>query len=91
MAEDDVVEVTCLVRNGVIRPFAMGALPDHALGLMKSVKAYERLTIQAAVEGSYALALKALSLHPLVPSFETARAILDDYVAQHGDSFPTLK
>ncbi len=91
MADDDVVEVTCHVGNGVIRPIAMGPLPDHALGLMKSVKAYERLTIQAAVEGSYALALKALALHPLVPSYETARMILDDYIARHGDYFPTLR
>jgi 6-phospho-beta-glucosidase len=91
MADDDVVEVTCYVGNGVIRPIAQGALPDHALGLMKSVKAYERLTIQAAVEGSYTLALKALALHPLVPSYETARQILDDYIARHGDYFPTLR
>jgi 6-phospho-beta-glucosidase len=91
MADDDVVEVTCHVGNGVIRPIALGPLPDHALGLMKSVKAYERLTIQAAVEGSYTLALKALALHPLVPAYETARTILDDYIAQHGDYFPTLR
>ncbi len=91
MADDDVVEVTCHVGNGVIRPLALGALPDHALGLMKSLKAYERLTIQAAVEGSYALAVKALALHPLVPSYETARRILDGYIAEHGDYFPTLR
>ena len=91
MAADDVVEVTCHVGNGVIRPIALGALPDHALGLMKSIKAYERLTIQAAVEGSYSLALQALALHPLVPSYETARLILDDYIARHGDYFPTLR
>ena len=90
MAEDDVVEVTCFVRNGVVRPFALGAIPDHALGLMKSVKAYERLTIQAAIEQSYALALKALALHPLIPSFEVARAILDDYTREHGSYFPAL-
>ena len=90
MAEDDVVEVTCLARNGVIRPFAMGSIPDHALGLMKSVKAYERLVIEAAVNRSYALAVKALTLHPLVPSYETAKAILDDYIQQHGDYFPAL-
>ncbi len=90
MAEDDVVEVTTFVRNGVVRPFALGAIPEHALGLMKSVKAYERLTIQAALERSYALALKALAVHPLVPSFEAARLILDDYVREHGGYFPAL-
>lgn len=90
MAEDDVVEVTCYVGQGAVRPLAMGTIPDHALGLMKRVKAYERLTIQAAVEHSYELALEALSLHPLVPSFEVAQAILEDYREQHGAYFPVL-
>ena len=91
MADDDVVETTVLVGNGVIRPFAMGALPDADLGLMKSVKAYERLTIDAAVKDSYPLALKALTLHPLVPGYDIAKNILDDYLAQHGDYFPKLR
>jgi len=91
MADDDVVETTVMVGNGVIRPFAMGALPDEDLGLMKSVKAYERLTIDAAVLDSYPLALKALTLHPLVPGYDIAKKILDDYLAQHGDYFPKLR
>jgi 6-phospho-beta-glucosidase len=91
MEDDDVVEVTCYVGNGVIRPVAIGPLPGHALGLMKSVKASERLTIQTAIEGSYSLALKALALHPLVPSYNIAKEILDDYLAGHGAYFPALK
>jgi 6-phospho-beta-glucosidase len=90
MAADDVVEVTCYLGQGVIRPLTVGAIPDHALGLMKRVKAYERLTIQAAVQGSYDLALEALTLHPLVPSMRVAKLILDDYRQQHGAYFPTL-
>jgi len=91
MRADDVVEITCRLGNGVIHPLVVGAIPDHALGLMKQVKEYERLTIQAAVEGSYDLALKALTLHPLVPSLSIARLILDDYCQQHGEYFPQLK
>ena len=91
MGENDIVETTCLVGNGVIRPFAVGEIPDADLGLMKSVKAYEKLTVQAAVEDSYNLALEALSLHPLVPGYAIAKSILDDYLAQHGDYFPKLK
>jgi len=91
MADDDVVETTVLVGNGVIRPFAMGTLPYADLGLMKTVKAYERLTIDAAVKDSYPLALKALTLHPLVPGYDIAKNILDDYLAQHGDYFPKLR
>jgi 6-phospho-beta-glucosidase len=90
MADDDIIETTCLVGNGVVRPFAMGPLPDADLGLMKSVKAYERLVIDAAVQNSYPLALQALAQHPLVPGYDIARSILDDYLAQHGDYFPKL-
>jgi 6-phospho-beta-glucosidase len=90
MHSDDVVEVTCRLGQGVVRPLALGAVPDHALGLMKQVKEYERLTIQAAVESSYELALKALALHPLVPSLSMARSILDDYCQGHGAYFPRL-
>jgi len=86
-----VVETTCLVSNGIVRPFAVGAIPSENLALLNAVKAYEQLTIRAAVEKSYSLALKALTIHPLVPSFEIAKAILDDYLAQHGDYFPKLK
>jgi 6-phospho-beta-glucosidase len=90
MDPEDVVEVTCYVGQGVIRPLAFGQIPDHALGLMKSVKAYERLTIQAVLENSYSLAVQALASHPLVPSYPVARAILEDYLRQHGDYFPRL-
>ena len=91
MASDDVVETTCMVGNGIVRPFAMGKIPGEDLGLIQSVKAYERLTIEAAVENSYEKALEALWLHPLVPGYDIARNILDDYLAQHGDYFPKLR
>jgi len=90
MGLETVVETTCLVGNGIIRPFATGDIPPENLGLLQSVKAYEQLTIQAAIENSYEVALRALSIHPLVPSFEIAKAILDDYLDQHGDYFPKL-
>ena len=60
MGEGDVVEIPCWVSAGLVRPLALGAVPDHALGLMKQVKAYERLTVEAALTGRYAAALAAL-------------------------------
>lgn len=90
MRQEDVVEVGCWVGLNQIRPLAIGTVPDHALGLMKQVKAFERLTIEAAIFNSYAKALEALTIHPLVPSFEIAKAILDEYIEKHGPAFPTL-
>jgi 6-phospho-beta-glucosidase len=54
-------------------------VPDHAQALIQSIKAVERATIEAALTGSTSLAVKALALHPLVPSVATARKIFDGY------------
>ena len=90
MADDDVVEIPAFVGRDLIRPLAVGRIPDHCLGLLKQVKAYERLTIEAAVAGSYSTALLALSTHPLVRDRATAKIILDEYRAKHGSFFPAL-
>jgi 6-phospho-beta-glucosidase len=90
MREDDVVETVCWVGAGTVRPLAVGEVPDHALGLMKQVKGYERLTVEAALTGRYEAALAALALHPLVPTHATAKAILDEYIQRHGALLPRL-
>jgi 6-phospho-beta-glucosidase len=82
-----VVEVPCVVDGAGARPVAVGPVPDHAAALMASVKAVERVTIEAALTGSTALAVKALALHPLVPSVTAARAIFAEYRQQ----LPTLE
>jgi len=62
-------------------PAAIGAVPLDAQGLILAVRAAERTAIEAAISGSRALAIKALALHPLVPSVEVAGRILDGYIA----------
>ncbi|HEX7540590.1 MAG TPA: hypothetical protein VF352_00550 [Anaerolineales bacterium] len=46
----------------------LGEVPAPQLGLMKAVKLYERLTVQAIRERSRQLAIQALMAHPLVLS-----------------------
>jgi 6-phospho-beta-glucosidase len=74
---DAVVEVPCVVDANGWRPFATAPLDPHAFGLVSTVKAVERSTIEAALSGSYTAATKALALHPLVGSVTVARGILD--------------
>jgi 6-phospho-beta-glucosidase len=74
-----VVEVPCVVGRAGPVPLAAGPLPAHAGALIAQVKEVERTTIDAALTGSGELAVKALALHPLVPSVSTARAIFDGY------------
>ncbi len=83
--DDDVVEVTCTVDEHGAHPLAQGSMPDAARALVEPVKAYERLTVQAAVEGSYDKALEALIVHPLIASYRLAKSILDDYLSVHPD------
>jgi 6-phospho-beta-glucosidase len=89
--DDAVVEIPAWVSRQMVRPMAVRPLPLHCVGLMQQVKAYERLTLDAAREGSYTAAVMALALHPLVPDYATAKAILDDYRRELGPLLPALK
>jgi 6-phospho-beta-glucosidase len=77
LAADAVVEVPCRVGAGGAAPLPQRPLPPEMLGLVEQVKAYERLTVRAAVEGDRALALKALLANPLGGGYEKAPALLD--------------
>jgi 6-phospho-beta-glucosidase len=74
---DAVVEVPCVVDGNGWRPYAADPLTGHAQGLVTTIKEVDRLTIEAALTGSTALATKALALHPLVGSVTVARRILE--------------
>ncbi|MFF3311800.1 6-phospho-beta-glucosidase [Streptomyces sp. NPDC002952] len=78
-----VVEVPCLVDANGAHPVAVDPLPDHATGLVCSVKAVEREVLAAAESGSRATAVKAFALHPLVDSVNVAHRLVDGYTKAH--------
>jgi 6-phospho-beta-glucosidase len=80
--ERAVVEVPCIVGRTGPQPIAVGAVPAHAQALVTQIKDVERTTIEAALHGSPELAVRALALHPLVPSVQTARDIFEGYRAR---------
>lgn len=86
----DVVEIPVKIYKDAIIPIEVGSVPEHCLGLMKQIKAYEHWTIEAALERSYRKALHALTIHPLVADETAARRILEGYRARHGSYFPNL-
>ncbi|WP_431296647.1 6-phospho-beta-glucosidase [Rahnella sp. PAMC 25559] len=79
--ENSVVETNAVIDRQGAHPLAYGRLPSKIRGLIQSVKAFEELTIDAAVTGDYSTALMALSVHPLMPSVDIAEKILDEYLA----------
>lgn len=74
---DAAMELPCIVDSTGAHPIRMGEIPLAVRGLVQAVKAYESLTVQAAVEGSKRVALQALMAHPLTPGWETAKPLLD--------------
>ena len=89
--EPAVVEVPCVAGRAGVIPTAVGAVPSHARALMETIKDVERTTIEAAIAGSGSLAVKAIALHPLVPSVNVARRIFDAYAAQHPHLFDAVR
>ena len=78
-----VVEVPCVVGRAGAIPTAVGDVPAHARALIETIKDVEQTTIRAALAGSRALAVRALALHPLVPSVTVARQIFSEYDQRH--------
>ena len=74
---DAVIEVPCVVDANGPRALALDPLAPHAAALVAAVKDVERTAIDASTTGSRELAVRALALHPLVDSVNTARRIFD--------------
>jgi 6-phospho-beta-glucosidase len=88
LAPDCVVEVNCVIDGEGAHPLTIGRLRPELRGLLQQVKAYEELTIEAAVSGDRKVALQALLANPLVPSLRTAKALLDDLLEAHAEHLP---
>lgn len=77
LPEDCSVEIPVGVSNRGLKPRQVGSCPRFLQGLFAAIKESDRLTIEAAIHRSYDLALQALTINPLVPSFDVARRFLD--------------
>lgn len=75
LPREAVVEVPAVVDREGAHPLPLAPMPQAVRGLVHAVKAYEELTVEAAVQGDERLALQALLTHPLVPSFSVAQGL----------------
>jgi 6-phospho-beta-glucosidase len=88
---DSVVEVPAVIDAHGAVPQSMGHMPPQIRGLIQAVKAYEELTIDAALSGDINTARLALMAHPLVPSWDTACALLDDLLVANKPYLPRFQ
>jgi len=83
MEPADVVEVSCTVNGRGAHPHRIGAIPEPQALLMRTVKLYERLAVEAILQRSRALAAEALMVHPLVYSYPLGKTLVDEYLEAH--------
>ncbi|MGL5616877.1 MAG: 6-phospho-beta-glucosidase [Sarcina sp.] len=86
--DDSAVEISCIITKDGPKPINVGKLPTAAQGLVQQIKAFEKLTIEAAVEGNYGKALLALTGNPLTPSEKLAKVVLDELLEAHKEYLP---
>ena len=90
LPEDCVIETNCVIGEDGAKPMTTD-VPLTVLGLIEQVKAYEILTIEAAVTGDRKTALMALMNNPLVHDIKDARHILDDMIRAHEAYLPQFR
>ena len=81
LPHDAFVEVPVQVKADGIRALQAEPLPAFARGLVVTMKQYERVLIEAAIARDHRLLMQSLIIHPLMPSYEGAKALLADVLA----------
>lgn len=82
------IERNCIIDGQGAHPISYGYVSPKIRGLLQVVKAYEQLTVDAAINGNYDSALQALTIHPLVPSSNAAIKILNDIIKENSEYLP---
>ncbi len=85
---DWVLEMPCRVDAQGVHPLPAQPLPPVCSGLLAQVKSYEILTVEAAVHGDRRAAYQALLAHPLGPSADRVKTVLDDLLATNRKHLP---
>ena len=78
-----VIETPVFINKSGIRGLQVPEPHQIVQGLMKSVKTYEQLTVEAAVTGDRAKAVLALTAHPLVKDYDLAKELVGEIIEAH--------
>lgn len=85
LQDDDVVEITCHIDQNGATPIQIGKVPELQMNLIRQVKLFERLAVEAIQRQSIQKAIDALMVHPLVNSYSLAKALVHEYLDAHRD------
>ena len=76
---DDIVEVTCKVSGIGIEPVKFEKIPLYCENLIRTIKSYEKCSIEAIVTNDREKAIWALAMNPLVNSWSVARKLEEEF------------
>ncbi len=85
LPDDMVVEVPATVTYSGINGFYIGELPGGIASLTHREGVIQKMSAEAAIEGSREKALRALDLDDIVNSPEKAEKLLDKFLEEHKD------
>lgn len=88
--EDWVLEIPARVDRNGFHPVPTQPLPEVCFGLIAQVKAFEKLTVEAAVHGDRRSAYQALLAHPLGPQADRVEAVLEDMILTNREWLPSF-
>jgi 6-phospho-beta-glucosidase len=83
-----VVEIPARIDRDGAHPMPLAPLAPEMHGLVEQVKAYEMLTIEAAMSGDRQIALRALLANPLIGRWELAKELLDALLEANAEHLP---
>ena len=81
--DNAVVEVVCNIDRKGATPLVVGEIPIAYRGIIQSVKAYETLTVEAAVKKDKNLIYQALLNHPLIGDIDDIEPMVDELLKAH--------
>jgi 6-phospho-beta-glucosidase len=89
LPENSVIEACCSVEKDKITRIPITVQPSDPLrALLISVKAYETLTVQAAITGDRQTALRALACNPITADLDKAAPCLQEMLEQNRSLLP---
>jgi 6-phospho-beta-glucosidase len=89
---EDTVELPSVIGRSGASPISVRNFHNqHVIDLMRTVKAYERHTVNAAVSGDDEEAMRALLIHPLVGDYHKAKLCYEEMKQAHREYLPQFK
>ena len=91
MDDNDAVEVNAIIGKNGATPIMTNYQNKHIEELMKTIKAYEKHAVKAALTGNVDEALQALMINPLVFDAHKARTCFNELAIAHKQYLPQFK